>query len=413
MQLKNVTNQATSGEGSVMSSMRRNSRHALLLAAFAATLASCGGSGGNATSSESGGAPAPVPVPAPSISAVVGTLLHQQTITVQGSHFGSKPQAAPLRFENFDTRSTGAAPASFGYTNYGGFGGSTTVDDTEAYGSGKSLKHQAHFGVVSPSGTVEESFPHIAVTGFGATELYMSYRLKFRTNGSRIVQLKFNRSGMEVAGANGSPCYGGKPKYYSSYYPDGPSVNRYSADKRLTGVQGGTMRDDGSLDEGWVGEGASMGSGTVLALQEDTWVQVEEYYRLNDVGQANGEHVTWVNGNLQIDRHALQARSSAAQVLNCSYLVVGMDYWINPSSSDGISVWYDDHYLDTSRARLVLANAANWNAATLRNPQAATQWQDGSISAALQRGGFSAGTAWLYVVRADGSTSAGWQVTLP
>ncbi|MDR7307697.1 hypothetical protein [Rhodoferax saidenbachensis] len=375
-------------------------------------LCACGGGGGSDAGSSSGGS-ASAPLSAPSISAVTGTLLHQQTITVQGSHFGSKPQAAPLRFEDFDTRSTGTAPASFGYTNYGGFGGSTTVDGTEAYGNGKSLKHQSHFGAVSSSGVVEESFPHIATTGFSATELYLSYRLKFRTNGGRIVQLKFNRSGMEVAGANGSPCYGGKPKYYSSYYPDGPSVNRYSTDKRLVGVQGGIVRSDGSLDEGWVGEDAGMGSGTVLALEEDTWVQVEEYYRLNDIGQTNGEHITWVNGNLQIDRHALQPRTSAAQVLNCSYLAVGMDYWINPSSTDGVSVWYDDHYLDTSRARLVLANAATWSAATLRNPQVATQWQDGSISATLQRGGFSAGPAWLYVVRADGSTSTGWPVTLP
>ncbi|MDZ7921474.1 hypothetical protein [Rhodoferax sp.] len=90
-----------------------------------------------------------------------------------------------------------------------------------------------------------------------------------------------------------------------------------------------------------------------------------------------------------------------------------MDYWINPNSTDGVAVWYDDHYLDTSRARLVLANAATWEASTMRNPQVATQWQDGSISATLQRGGFSSGIAWLYVVRADGSTSASWPVTLP
>lgn len=343
--------------------------------------------------------------------AITAAALGANTVTVTGVGFGVKAQAAPLKFEDFDTRTTGAAPATFGYTNYGGFGGSTTVDNTQAYSGGKSLRHQGNFGAVSGN-DVAESFPHIAVNGFSATELYLSYRMRFDSNGGRLTQLKFNRSGMEVAGAGGSPCYGGKPKFYSSYYPDGPSANRYSSDKTLRSVQGGVVRDDGTLDEGWVGE-SSPGSGTVLPLSEGTWVQVEEYYRLNDMGQANGEHVTWVNGNLHFNRHDIQMRTSAAQVLNCSYLVVGMDYWINPSSTNGPTVWYDDHYLDTSRARLVLANAATWAGSTIRSPQPATQWSATTVAAQLKTGGFAADAdAWLYVVRADGSVSAGWKIHL-
>ena len=177
-------------------------------------------------------------------------------------------------------------------------------------------------------------------------------------------------------------------------------------------MQGGVVRSDGSVDEGWVGDAWS-GGGTVLPLTEGTWVQVEEYYRLNDVGQANGEHVTWVNGNLQFNRHSIQMRTSAAHVLNCSYLVVGMDYWINPSSTNGVTVWYDDHYLDTSRARLVLANAATWASSTIRSPQPATQWNATTVVAQLKTGGFAAASdAWLYVVRSDGTVSAGWKIRL-
>lgn len=346
---------------------------------------------------------------APSISAAN---IVANVITVNGSSFGQRGQAAPIKFEDFDAQSTGATPASIGYTNYGGFGGSTTVDQSQSYSGGKSLKHQGNFGAVSGA-DVAESFPHIAVTGFSSNELFLSYRLKFRTNGSRIVQLKFNRSGMEVAGASGSPCYGGKPKFYSSYYPDGPSVNRYSSDKRLLSVQGGVLRDNDTRDEGWVGESSS-GSGTVLPLLEDAWVQVEEYYRLNDIGQANGEHVTWVNGNLQFNRHDLTIRSLSSQLLNCSYLVVGMDYWINPSSTNGVTVWYDDHYLDSSRARLVLANNAAWNLSTIRSPQPATQWSAAGVTAPLRAAGFAPGSdAWLYVVRADGLMSSAWKIRLP
>ncbi|MES2932447.1 MAG: hypothetical protein V4805_03040 [Pseudomonadota bacterium] len=339
------------------------------------------------------------------------------SINLVGAGFGTKPQAAPHHFEDFDSRTPGALPATFGYVNYGGFGGVTSVDNAVSYSGGSALRHQPHSGAVSGS-DVDESFPHIAVRGFSSTELYLSYRLKFKTNmGSRIAQLKFNRSGMEVANSHGGPCYGSRPKFRSSYYPNGPSVNRYSADKTLAFLQGGIETDDVPvvIDEGWVGEKFP---GPAQVILEDTWVQVEEYYRLNDIGQSNGEHVTYVNGHRNFDHHQLLLRHDASKVINCSYLVIGMDYWINsprtnPNQINAPTVWYDDHYLDTSRARVVLANAATWTAATIRTPQPATLWQTGKITAQLKRAGFAKGSdAWLYVVRADGSTSAGQKIRL-
>ncbi len=332
------------------------------------------------------------------------------TLAISGSGFGTRSQAAPLHFDNFDSRSVGARPADFGYHNYGGFGGSVTVDASTAFSGTRALRHQSDFG--TPGTDVRESFPHIAIRGFSGTELYLSYRLKFATNGSRIAQLKFNRSGMEVSTANGSPCYGGSPKFRSSYYPEGPS-NGTASDKTLRYVQGGIVRHDESVLEGWIGETGGF-EGTPLAIPENTWVQVEEYYRLNDIGAANGEFVTYVNGHRHFNHHNLLLRSSANQVLNCSYLVVGMDYYVNAGSTNGVTVWYDDHYLDTSRARLVLANAATWDQATIRSPQPATQWSASSIAAPLQAAGFAAGSdAWLYVVRADGVVSTAKPIRLP
>lgn len=333
------------------------------------------------------------------------------SISVSGSDFGVRAQAAPLRFDDFDDKTTGAGAADIGYHNYGGFGGAVTVDASTSFSGGKSLKHQSNFGVAASNGTELESFPHIAVNGFSSTELYLSYRLKFTTNGSRIVQLKFNRSGMEVDGANGSPCYGGYPKFRESYFPNEPS-NALSLDKTLYSVQGGVLSDDGSiLTEGWVGETAGY-EGTALPIAENTWVQVEAYYKLNDIGVPNGEYVTYLNGHRQFNLHGLTIRNSADKVLNCSYLVIGIDYYLTPSSTNGVTVWYDDHYIDTSRARLVLANAATWDQTTIRNPQLATAWSNGQITAQLKRAGLAAGDAWLYVVRADGAVSEGWKVTL-
>ncbi|MEY4562930.1 MAG: hypothetical protein RLZZ618_2207 [Pseudomonadota bacterium] len=300
----------------------------------------------------------------------------------------------------------GASPATFGYHNYGGFGGTVTVDGSTAYSGARSLRHQSNFGGASPD--VQESFPHIAIRGFSSNELYLSYRLKFASNGSRIAQLKFNRSGMEISTANGSPCYGGSPKFRSSYYPESGST-----DTTLRYVQGGIVRDDESVLEGWIGETSGF-EGTPQAIPENTWVQVEEYYKLNDVGASNGEFVTYVNGHRHFNFHDLRLRSSASQLLNCSYLVVGMDYYVNAGSTNGVTVWYDDHYLDTSRARVVLANASTWDQTTIRSPLPASQWAAGSISAPLQTGGFATGAeVWVYVVRSDGVVSTGRSLRLP
>lgn len=336
---------------------------------------------------------------------ITNAAIASNVLTVSGNAFGTRVQAAPLRFEDFESRSVGALPQNFGYTGWSTE--SVKVDNSTSFSGSQSLRHQGAHGAASTGGVVAESFPHVAVTQFQSDELYLSYRLKFRTNGNQFAQLKFNRSGMD--NNDGGGCYHGKPRFFSSYYPEG---DRYSADKRLTGVQGGAVSGTDVWDEGWAGE-PHMGSGTVLAIHEDTWVQVEEYYRLNDVGVANGAHMTWVNGNPQIIRSTLQPRTAASQKFNCSYLVIGMDYWINEGSTNGVTVWYDDHYLDTSRARLVLANASTWAASTQRSPQPATQWSSGSITAPLRRAGFAAGNAWLYVVRHDGAVSAGRLIVLP
>ncbi|GGY75308.1 hypothetical protein GCM10011613_21020 [Cellvibrio zantedeschiae] len=324
-------------------------------------------------------------------------------VSVSGTNFGQRTTSSTLVYEDFDSRTTGALATDFGYHNYGGFGGVTSVDQTTAYSGNKSLKHQAHMAAVSND--VQESFPHIGVRGFSSTELFISYKIKFNTNGSRMSQLKFNRSGMEVG--NNWPCYNGSPKFRSSYYPGSKT------DKTLRFLQGGVVRADNSIEEGWIGETVGY-TGTPFAIPENTWVQVEEYYRLNDVGQSNGEFVTAVNGNPHFNFHNLKLRDTSSQVLNCSYLVTGVDYFIEPTSTDGVSIWYDDHYLATTRARIVLANSSNWASATIRNPLVATSWNDVSANAPLQSAGFATNSnAWIYIINANGQVSQGWMVTVP
>jgi hypothetical protein len=70
----------------------------------------------------------------------------------------------------------------------------------------------------------------------------------------------------------------------------------------------------------------------------------------------------------------------------------------------------DNVYVDTTRQRLELGNASTWAACTRREVQPTTAWSDGSITALCQKGAISSGTAWLFVVGADGTASAGIEV---
>ncbi|MBK9394058.1 MAG: hypothetical protein IPN40_09270 [Uliginosibacterium sp.] len=85
----------------------------------------------------------------------------------------------------------------------------------------------------------------MAVTQFQSDELYLSYRLKFRTHGNQFAQLKFNRSGMDKGDADG--CYHSKPRFFSSYYPEG---GRYATDKRLTAACSGGVVSGTDVERG-------------------------------------------------------------------------------------------------------------------------------------------------------------------
>ena len=50
---------------------------------------------------------APLALGAPAISGVSGTLSSGQTVTISGSGFGTKPQAAPLLWDDFEQGTAG------------------------------------------------------------------------------------------------------------------------------------------------------------------------------------------------------------------------------------------------------------------------------------------------------------------
>ena len=73
---------------------------------------------------------------------------------------------------------------------------------------------------------------------------------------------------------------------------------------------------------------------------------------------------------------------------------------------------FDDLFIDYTWARIELGNASTWAGSTHREVQLPTAWADGSITAQVNTGSFSSGTAYLYVVNSSGLVSPGYSVTV-
>lgn len=76
--------------------------------------------------------------------------------------------------------------------------------------------------------------------------------------------------------------------------------------------------------------------------------------------------------------------------------------------------YWADVYLDYSLARVVLANNANLNNATIREPQISSAWSTSSISFSVNLGKFTAGqTAYLFVFDPSGvPNTTGYPITV-
>jgi hypothetical protein len=75
--------------------------------------------------------------------------------------------------------------------------------------------------------------------------------------------------------------------------------------------------------------------------------------------------------------------------------------------------WWDDLYVDSTWARVILGNASTLAASTHREIQIPTAWSAGSITISFNQGTFPSGsTAYLFVIDSSNAASGGTQITI-
>jgi hypothetical protein len=321
-------------------------------------------------------AAAPLAFASPSITGVAGGLSAGQTVTITGSGFGSKPQAQPVLWDNFENGTIGKqiqnVPAAIGHWDTGA--GSENVTYTDA---------KAHTGKMAARHDFIKPYIASLSKNMTFTRLYMDFWM--------VVDY------VDIKSRNFKPwrLYGDNDNYQLDYLWMCNNANA------LGRVQANAHLEVGS----WGGPQYSNGG----------WMHMQLVYNESSPGQADGTVRHFINSQVAgLDSGAVLTQNVPAHF---DQIRIG-HYWDQPSdqscpANGGALVYVDDVYIDTSWARVELGDAPTYAASTHREIQVASSWADGSVSVNFNPGTFVAGsTTYLFVTDANNITSPGIPVKI-
>jgi hypothetical protein len=176
--------------------------------------------------------------------------------------------------------------------------------------------------------------------------------------------------------------------------------SNYASRNTLTTVEfaeGGTKVDYGSQS---------------LSALKGAWNFVEIMWGLPVLGNSNNYVQIYVNGQLANELSGENGLwRSGEEMTKSPYISLGT--WFSGTHGIGGGWYYDDVYIDYTRARVVMGNAAVYSNCTHFEMQVPTAWSDGRITVEMNRGSFGDNeSVYLFVVDADNSPSRGYPVNL-
>jgi len=317
---------------------------------------------------------------APAIQSVSGTYSTGSTVTIvsTGSSFGTKSPAAPVLWAPFDT---GISPSSLGrvttwqenncidYVSSGGWaGGAAKTRDSCSKSS---------------SGTAELG---ITTSGIG----YF-----FNTLGQKSYIYRHRKMG----------------------YTD--DTNLKSLEIMVTGnyTSGNNIVFNHSSGQ-WITQNISPASYCYMnqSPAENQWVTEELITQTASSGGANAFLEWWANGSLiRSSGQGCQVswRGSGGTNMDNIKPAFHGDYNTSGGTLATATERWDDLYVDSTWARVILGNASTLAASTHREIQIPTSWSASSITISFNQGTFLGGTtAYLFVIDSNNAASGGTQITI-
>jgi hypothetical protein len=290
---------------------------------------------------------------------------------ISGSGFGTKSTAAPVKFEDFEAGTPDHVLSGWAFSSnqfrhpvY-----SDTYTRPNSTRSGKCLfdndQWLSSFGVQSAT---------------DITEAYIDFWYLYDPADPASRNHKLFRIYAEAAG--GLPNLG----YYVSCNPNSNDALAQS------GVNTGNYMQ--WVDWGW-------------GHADKQWVHFQGYFKASSTTVDDGEAHLWIDCSHRVNQPSFRTRTETNPMFWHSIWFgnfLAHDPLGSCTTSPGASFTYwDDVYVDFTRARVEIGNAATYNTCTHREIQVPTEWSDTAITITVNGGSYADGSnVYLYVVDSNG-----------
>ncbi len=310
----------------------------------------------------------------PSITSLSGTVEHGSSVTIGGSDFGAKPIASPYRYDNFEAGVVGTRLLSESE------GGWFTEGIAPVYSLTKIRKantKSAYQNFTSNGGGYNST---IGLMNWPDAPMYFSGWFNYRMWGAqsrnnKLLQLRAGRLDQYV--------------WEGRFGADYSSVQQYVADC------------DGHALEPPVRAYAPYNN----LYADEQWHRMEFYIDQGTVNGNNGQWTIWIDGQVWSS-----ISGTFMQDGDCPFFRFYLGFYFARDVGDPTPQaerYWDELYVDITRARVEIGNAPTWAACTHREIQVPSTWNGNSITFRTNQGTFAdATTAYVYVVDASGAVNS-------
>ena len=322
---------------------------------------------------------------APVVSNVSGVLDHKGSITITGSGFGAKSKAAPLVYDDASGSSIlqlwdGAWPSTAGEYN--------TVYRAPIRNIGLPHSHDVRY-IAGAHATNQTATSGYNVTVFKSLATKPAYLyLSWYQRADDAWHFGGDNNFKTFDYSEGNNPYA-QQSWYTAYGPPHP-------DSATDGAQWVVETDTGLTNPDRNGHNAWWGTG--VNPMAGKWSKIEMAIKISS--QSDGYLYVWENGKKVVNY------AGTTDTFSGSARTIAIGGYARMQGYTSNWRYYDDIYVDTTLARVVLADKPTLSDASIVEVQIPSAWSDSSIAATVNLGKFTQGqTAYLFVVDASGAAS--------